>query len=207
MASSFPTYEKEDTAKRKGYRFIVGVDEVGRGCGAGPVVAAAVHVPDEAMVELVGKVDDSKKLSARKRERLYDNIMRTCSVGFGDVGAETIDRVNILEATKMAMIEALGYLPKTDYVLVDGTVDLSRLTMCRCEQVIKGDSISISIAAASVVAKVVRDRIMDDLHKEYPMYGWDKNRSYLTKQHVEALEKYGLTPHHRKTFGICRDYV
>jgi ribonuclease HII len=197
---NYPTYELEQAALDEGYKYVIGVDEAGRGPGAGPVTAAAVYVPPEAIEKLAGKVNDSKKLSPKKREELYKLIKENCPFGLQQIEADIIDEINILEATKFAMrlaIENLGYY---DYVLVDGTVDLSKAIPCPCQQVIKGDAKSISIAAASIIAKVTRDQTMDVLHAIYPIYGWDTNRGYLTKKHIEAINTYGITEFHRASF-------
>lgn len=197
---SFPTYDIEEGLIGKGYKYVVGTDEVGRGCGAGSVVAAAVYIPDYAVPLLTGKVNDSKKLSPRKREYLYDLISDCCDFKTQAIEAEVIDEINILEATKLAMkssIEQLGYY---DYILIDGTVDLTEHVHCSQERVIKGDSKSISIAAASIIAKVTRDRMMDELHLIFPVYGWDRNKGYLTKEHIEAIKTYGITDFHRVSF-------
>ena len=126
-------------------------------------------------------------------------IINKCGVGVGIINNNIIDEVNILEATKMAMTRALLELPQPDYVLIDGTVVLENIG-CPQRQLIKGDSLSLSIAAGSVIAKVTRDRIMLDLHEEYPIYGWDTNKGYLTKKHVEAIETYGPCVYHRISF-------
>jgi ribonuclease HII len=196
---SLPTYEYEDAIKEAGYDLIAGVDEVGRGALASSVFAAAVIVPDKYMPNLLGKVNDSKKMSPRAREKMFDVIKRTCFVGCAEISNEYIDKVNILEATKLAMwfaLESLDY----DFVLVDGTVHLDYVDKRKQQQVIKGDSLSISIACASIVAKVTRDRLMLELHEEYPMYGWDRNKGYGTKEHIDAIRKYGPTKYHRMTF-------
>lgn len=197
---NFPTYDIEDTIKAKGFKHVAGVDEAGRGPGAGPVAAAAVVIPEEVIPDLLLKVNDSKKLSAKKREKLYPIIMEKCDVGIGIVGNDTIDEINILEATKLAMIEALDSLDNVDYAIIDGTVLLNDLWVPQ-EQLIKGDAKSISVAAASIVAKVVRDCIMLDLHSIFPIYGWDTNKGYITKKHVEAIKLYGITEFHRESFN------
>ena len=199
MKKSLPTYEYEDEVKKHGYSYIVGVDEAGRGPGAGPVVAAAVRIPDYTIPTLMGKVNDSKRLSARKREELFTMITNTCDYGIGIVDNDTIDRINILNATKIAMIKALKDIKFVDYVLVDGTVKLD-ISLPQ-KQIIKGDNLSISIAAASVLAKVTRDEIMEVLHNIYPIYGWDKNKGYLTKFHIKVIREYGTTEFHRKSFN------
>lgn len=197
---TFPDYTLEDLAKAEGYKYIVGTDEAGRGCGAGPVVAAAVYVPEDAIPELVGKVNDSKKMSPKRREKMFEIIRETCKYGIKDISAEIIDEINILEATKFAMQGAIEQIDCFDYILIDGTVDLSKHIFCRQKQVIKGDSKSISIAAASILAKVARDKIMKELHEEWPIYNWKKNKGYLTKEHCEAIQTYGITDYHRATF-------
>ena len=197
---TFPTYELEDKAKYMGYKFVVGVDEAGRGPGAGPVVAAAVHIPDESMPKLVGRVNDSKKVSPKRREQMYELVRSCCNYGVQEISAKIIDEINILEATKMAMKSSIEQLEYFDYILIDGTVDLTKHVPFPQQQVIKGDAKSISIAAASIIDKVTRDRIMDDLHSIHPIYGWDTNRGYLTRKHIEAIKTYGITEYHRVSF-------
>jgi len=197
--SNFATYEIESTLKGKGYNYVVGVDECGRGPGAGPVVAAACYIPDEMVPELLNKVKDSKKLTEKKREELFPLIKNGCKIGIGIVSNTVIDEINILNATKVAMEEALSYFKDIDYVIIDGTVKLNNFPLPQ-EQIIKGDLKSISIAAASIIAKVTRDRIMLDLHDIWSFYGWDKNKGYLTKTHMDALNTYGPCEVHRLTF-------
>jgi len=198
---SFPDYSVEDEVSSLGYKYVVGTDEAGRGSGSGPVVAAAVNIPKEHRPLFINKVNDSKKLSPKKREELFDLIMQNCMVGVQDISPEIIDKINILEATKLAMrssIEQLGYF---DYILIDGTVDLSKyIKDCPMQKIIRGDSKSVSIAAASIIAKVTRDRIMLRLHEEWPIYSWDKNKGYLTKDHIDAINTYGITKYHRQSF-------
>jgi len=193
-------YELEEDAKRHGHSYIVGIDEAGRGPGAGPVVAAAVYIPEDVVEKLDGRVNDSKKVAPKKRERLYDEIIDTCYVGVQEVSAPIIDEINILEATKLAMAGAVERIDLFDYLLIDGTVDLSKHVICPQQQVIKGDAKSISIAAASIIAKVYRDRIMLKLHEIFPIYHWDKNKGYLTAEHIMAIKTYGITDFHRATF-------
>lgn len=200
----FATYEIEANLKEKGYPYIVGVDEAGRGPLSGPVVAAAVYIPDDAVPQLLSKVTDSKKLTAKKREELFPLIREICDVGVGVVSNTVIDDINILEATKIAMEQAIFALKGIDYVLIDGTVKLKDFPYPQ-EQVIKGDAKSISIAAASVIAKVTRDRIMLDLHDIWSFYGWDKNKGYGTKVHIEAIKEYGPCEMHRMTFRKVKD--
>jgi ribonuclease HII len=197
----FPTYEIEEQVKADGYKYVVGIDEAGRGPGAGPVVAAAVHIPEEVLPELLGKVNDSKKMSPKRREVMYEFIKEHCNYGVQGVGADIIDDINILEATKTAMRSSVEQLEYYDYLLIDGTVDLTKhLIGVAGQRVIRGDSKSVSIAAASVIAKVTRDRIMLELHTIFPIYGWDRNKGYLTKEHIETIQKYGITDYHRATF-------
>lgn len=193
-----PTEEFEQEARRCGYRRIAGVDEAGRGPLAGPVVAAAVILP--VRCRLIG-VDDSKQLSVSERDRLYAAIMdRAVGVGVGSSTAEEIDRINILEATKLAMRRALGELsPAPDYVLIDA-VSLTGIAM-PVRPIIKGDALSLSIAAASIVAKVTRDRVMAQFHAAYPQYNFLSHKGYGTEEHLARLAEYGLSPIHRRTFA------
>lgn len=193
-----PTEEFEQEARRCGYRRIAGVDEAGRGPLAGPVVAAAVILP--ARCRLIG-VDDSKQLSVSERDRLYAAIMdRAVGVGVGSSPAEEIDRINILEATKLAMRRALGELsPAPDYVLIDA-VSLTGVLM-PVRPIIKGDALSLSIAAASIVAKVTRDRLMAQFHEIYPQYNFLSHKGYGTEEHLARLAEYGPSPIHRRTFA------
>jgi ribonuclease HII len=175
---------------------VAGVDEAGRGPWAGPVVAAAVILRKK---EIPSGLRDSKKLSAKKREALFPIIMQQAWVGIGVSEVEEIDRMNILEATLLAMRRAVAALPVSpDKVLVDGNV-MPRLN-CPTETIIGGDDKSLSIAAASIVAKVTRDNIMAKLHHDYPQFGWLKNAGYGTADHIAALNQHGPTPLHRKSF-------
>ena len=192
----------EERLYREGNRcgkieYIAGVDEVGRGPLAGPVVAAAVILPPDFAV--LG-VNDSKKLSEKRREELYDVILGEavyCSIGMRD--PEVIDRINILEATKEAMVKAISNCPiKPEHVLIDAMkLDLD----VPSTSIIKGDLKSITISAASVIAKVTRDHMLLELDQKYPMYDFKHNKGYPTKKHLEALEKYGVLEEHRKTYG------
>lgn len=207
----YATYELENNLLDKGCgKYIIGVDEVGRGPGAGPVTAAAVWVPIEFLSELLVRVKDSKLLSENKREVMYELIDNTCTWAVASVGNETIDEINILNATKLAMKKAIAIVQEKlqnsiDHVLIDGTVRLDDLWVPQT-QVIKGDQKSISIAAASIMAKVTRDEEMKMLHWIFPEYGWLNNKGYLTKQHVEAIQTYGITDYHRKSFRKVGDY-
>lgn len=200
IKKQFPTYEFEDTAKEKGFSFIAGVDEAGRGPGAGPVVAAAVRIPAAYVSTLIGKVNDSKRMSARKREEMYEVITRVCDYGVGVISNRIVDEINILESTRLAMRKAVDDLKYVDYALVDGTVHIKGLDVPQ-QQVIKGDNKSVSIAAASILAKVARDYIMSELHYIYPVYNWIKNKGYLTKEHIEMIRLYGASEYHRKSFN------
>lgn len=173
-------------------------------CGSGPVVAAAVRIPDAQIPILMGRVKDSKKLSDKKRRELFEVIVNTCDYGIGVISNVIIDEINILEATKLAMKKALQAINAVDYVLIDGTVYLSDVDIPQ-KQVIKGDLKSISIASASIIAKVTRDSIMLTLHEEYPEYNWKKNKGYLTKEHIEAIKLYGVTKYHRNSFRKVGD--
>lgn len=180
-----------------GYELVAGIDEVGRGPLAGPVVAAAVILPKECKIE---GVNDSKKLSAKKREELYDIILeKAVSYGIGIVSNERIDEINILQATYEAMREALSQLkPRADYILADAVT----IPMVSTPQkgIVKGDAKSMSIGAASIVAKVYRDRMMEAYEEVYPGYGFASNKGYGAAEHIEGIKKQGITPIHRKTF-------
>ena len=198
----YATYEIEEELKANdcgGY--IVGIDEVGRGPGAGPVTAGAVWIPPEQLPKLLVKIRDSKTLSEKRRDKMFKLINDTCVWSVASVDNDTIDEINILNATKLAMKKAIANLnlPAIDHVLIDGTVVLDNFWLPQT-QVIKGDQKSISIAAASIMAKVTRDEEMRTLHWIYPEYNWIKNKGYLTKQHIEAIKTYGITPYHRKSF-------
>ena len=197
----------ENELRAEGIRYIGGVDEVGRGPLAGPVTAACVVLPED--FDVLG-VDDSKKLSEKKREELFDKIKeKALAVGIGMCDNRVIAEINILEATKKAMAEAIrdadsqleekGLSPEgTEHLLIDA-VSLKDVDKPQTS-IIKGDAKSLSIAAASIVAKVTRDRLMAEYHRQYPFYGFDSNKGYGTKAHYEGIDKYGITPIHRKTF-------
>ena len=180
-----------------GKKYIAGVDEVGRGPLAGPVVTAAVILPED--FDVLG-VDDSKKLSPKRREELFDLIMeKAIAVSIGRREPEVIDEINILEATKAAMLDAIrGLEIRPDHVLIDAVV-LKGLDIPQTS-IIKGDAKSVSIAAASIIAKVTRDREMIEMDEKYPGYAFASNKGYGTKAHYEGLKKHGPCPIHRKTF-------
>lgn len=196
-------YEYERELIKKGIKLIAGVDEVGRGPLVGPVVTAAVILPVNYKLE---GLTDSKKLTPKKRDKFYDIIMNDAiSVSIGMKDNNVIDEVNIYEATKLAMMDAInGLSVKPEHVLIDAMpldLDIPHTS------IIKGDAKSLSIAAASVIAKVTRDRMMDELDIKYPMYNYKKNKGYPTKEHIEAINKYGIIEGYRKTYGPVRDYL
>ena len=186
-------YEREDAS----YTYICGIDEVGRGPLAGPVVAGAVILPKDCDILYI---NDSKKLSEKKREELYDIIMeKALAVGLGYATPERIDEINILQATYEAMRDAISKLSVSPDILLNDAVTIPGVD-CRQVPIIKGDAKSISIGAASIIAKVTRDRLMVDYDTIYPEYGFASNKGYGASAHIEALKKYGPTPIHRKSF-------
>lgn len=197
-------YEYENKLYNLGINNIGGVDEVGRGPLIGPVVAACVVLPKGFVLE---GLTDSKKLSEKKRELFYDYIVKNSIYGIGIIDADIIDEVNIYEATKLAMLEAIKNVREQvnlEHVLIDAMpLDLDIDTT----SIIKGDAKSISIAAASVVAKVTRDRMMYELDDLYPNYGFKSHKGYPTKKHIEAINKYGLIPGYRKTYGPVKEIL
>lgn len=191
----------ESNARKQGFARVAGVDEVGRGPLAGPVVSAAVILPENFSVPGIA---DSKKLSPKVRHALYDRIYEhAASVGIGIVDPVEIDRINILQASLLAMLMAVKNLePVPDCVLIDGNQKIS--TEIYQKTIVKGDSRSISIAAASIVAKVTRDRIMEKYCQEYPEYGFSRHKGYPTSAHYQALDRFGWCPIHRRSFrGVC----
>jgi len=180
---------------------VAGVDEAGRGPWAGPVISAAVILPRGLPAEIAAAIDDSKKLIPRKRASLYTSLQGCADVGIGGASVSEIESQNILEATLVSMERAIAGLDKAPHkVLIDGN-HLPRDLACPGEAVVKGDGISLSIAAASIVAKVTRDKIMSTLAMRYPFYGWEKNAGYGTKQHQRGLSIHGISPHHRRSFA------
>lgn len=188
-------YERQFIAE--GRKYVCGADEVGRGPLAGPVVCAAVIMPLDDIIE---GVDDSKKLSARRRESLYEKITKKAvAYGICRVEPNIIDEINILEATKLCMknaIESLAVIP--DFVITDGNMTLD--IDIPQQSIIKGDGLSYSIGAASIIAKVYRDNLMDEYAQLFPEYGFEKNKGYGTAAHIEAIKKYGLCEIHRRSF-------
>ncbi|MCK5450311.1 MAG: ribonuclease HII [Candidatus Omnitrophica bacterium] len=184
-----------------GYDTIAGIDEAGRGPLAGPVVAGAVIVVDADFDE---RIDDSKKLTERMRERAFIEILNKCIVGIGSVSVEEVDRLNIFNATLLAMKKAVEDLDrKPNYLLIDGRMNVHLAQPRTC--LIRGESKSLSIACASIAAKVFRDRVMIDEDKRYPAYGFKQHKGYGTKKHMEAIRIHGLSPIHRTTFGPFGD--
>lgn len=187
---------------------VCGLDEVGRGPLAGPVVAACVFIPEEAYeLEFVPEIRDSKKLSEKKLLRLHDLIAEHFHFSVCELSPKKIDEINILQASLLAMKTSLQKLDKPmDHALVDGNRCPADLP-CASTPVIKGDGISVSIAAASIMAKVTRDRIMQQLAETHPHYGWERNVGYPTKEHLEAIDAHGITPHHRRSFGPVKNFL
>lgn len=197
-----PDFSLERAAGAPG-RLVAGVDEAGRGAWAGPVVAAAVVLDPGTFP---AGLNDSKKLSAARREALYGEILAVASVGVGIGSVEQIERRNILHATMDAMCDAVCALdPAPDVVLVDG--NRTPLLPCDAEAVVGGDARSLSIAAASIIAKVTRDRLMRDLAGAFPGYGWEQNAGYGVPVHKSALESLGVTPHHRRAYKPIRNIL
>ena len=197
------TYQFERDLREKGYLLIGGVDEVGRGPLVGPVVAACCVLPEEFHLE---GLTDSKKLSEKKRNFFFEEIKKQAiTYGIGIVDEKRIDEINIYEATKEAMIEAINNCnPKPEYVLTDAMkldIDIP------ITPIIKGDLRSITISAASVLAKVTRDRMLYELDEKYPMYDFKHNVGYPTKKHLAAIAEYGIIPEHRKSYGPVKDYL
>lgn len=204
---SLPDLALEETARRAGAQVVAGVDEVGRGPLAGPVTAAAVILADG--IDLSG-LNDSKKLSPKRREILALRIMESCDWAVGHASVEEIEQMNILRASHLAMCRAVsGLRQRPCLALIDGNM-LPRDLSVPGQAVVRGDARSLSIAAASVVAKLLRDRIMEDLAQQHPGYGWEVNAGYPTKAHRQSLLDLGVTPHHRRGFGpvhkiLCKD--
>lgn len=198
-------YENEKRLWKLGYENIAGCDEAGRGPLFGPVVAASVILPHDFVLE---GLTDSKKLTEKKREEYYPIIMENAlSVGVSIVSAEEIDEINIYEASRQGMLRAIESMKmKPDYIITDA-MPLDGFTDILHESIIKGDAKSITIAAASVIAKVTRDRLMYEEDKKHPEYEFGKHKGYPTKKHIEALEKYGIIQGYRKTYGPVKKYI
>lgn len=197
MTENAPDYSFETDALGQGAARVAGVDEVGRGPLAGPVTAAAVVLDPN---NIPPGLNDSKKLTLRRREALFDAILASAAVGVGHASVEEIDAHNILRASHIAMMRAVAALdPAPDHLLIDGNM-IPRGCTVSAVAIVKGDSKSLSISAASIVAKVIRDRIMVDLAQQHPGYGWETNAGYPSKSHISALQSLGVTPHHRRSF-------
>lgn len=190
--------EIEKSVYKEGFKYICGIDEAGRGPLAGPVVVASAVMPENSMIE---GVNDSKKISEKKREKLYDIITEEAiSYGVGIISQEEIDEINILNATKKGLTESLNQLEtKPDIILVDALRDINTLNI-PYRSVIKGDAKIYSIACASIIAKVTRDRIMREWDRVYPQYGFISHKGYGTAKHIAAIREYGLCPLHRRSF-------
>jgi ribonuclease HII len=194
----------EKKAFQKGFSRIAGIDEAGRGPLAGPVVSAAVIFPISLQIS---GISDSKKLTPKKRDYLYERIYDLAvSVGIGIVDPFEIDRINILQAALLSMAMAVGNLaPQPDCLLIDGTFSIS--SALPQEVIPKGDALSVSIAAASIVAKVTRDRLMKRYHQDYPQFEFSKHKGYPTKAHKQAIQKFGCCPIHRRSFKGVKEYL
>lgn len=198
-------YKYERELRDSGISFIAGVDEVGRGPLVGPVVAACVVLPEKFNLD---GLTDSKKLSEKKREFYFEEVKRQAlGIGVGIIDEKKIDEVNIYEATKLAMKEAINECKKNckiEHILIDAMpLELDVPTT----SIIKGDLKSITISAASVIAKVTRDRMLDELHEKFPMYDFKKNKGYPTKKHLAAIEEYGIIDEHRRSYGPVKKYL
>lgn len=198
-------YKYERELRKEGISFIAGVDEVGRGPLVGPVVAACVVLPEKFNLD---GLTDSKKLSEKKRDFYFEEIKRQAlGYGIGIIDEKKIDEVNIYEATKLAMKTAIEECKKNcmiEHILIDAMpLDLDIPTT----SIIKGDLKSITISAASVIAKVTRDRMLDELHEKFPMYDFNKNKGYPTKKHLAAIEEYGIIDEHRRSYGPVKNYL
>lgn len=190
----------ENKLQQQGFLKVVGVDEAGRGPLAGPVVAAAVQI---LPVRFEAEIRDSKRLSPRKRELAYEEILRTCRVGVGLATVGEIDELNILKATFLAMKRALEALPDVpDFCLIDGQLQIPDLPWPQ-KAIIRGDDLSISVAAASIVAKVERDGLMERYDEIYPLYNFAQNKGYATKEHRDMIRQYGRCPLHRDSFKLA----
>ena len=198
-------YDNEKRLWNRGYTNIAGCDEAGRGPLFGPVVCVSVILPHDFVLE---GLNDSKKLTEKKREEYYPIIMeKALSVGISIVSAEEIDRINIYEASRQGMLRAVESMnTKPDYIITDA-MPLDGFTKTPHEAIIKGDAKSVTIAAASVIAKVTRDRIMYDIDKKHPEYLFCKHKGYPTKKHIELLNKYGIIDGYRHTYGPVKEYL
>lgn len=190
--------KQENQLMKKGFKTICGIDEAGRGPLAGPVVVASVIMPEDSMIE---GINDSKKISEKKREKIYEQILEEAiSYGVGIIGQDEIDKINILNATKKGLTMSLKELTvKPNLIIVDALTHIDTMGI-PYESIIKGDAKCYSIAAASIIAKVTRDRIMREWANVYPQYGFEQHKGYGTAKHISAIREYGLSPIHRKSF-------
>jgi len=205
--SQFPNLDHENELKSQGYELIAGIDEVGRGALAGPVVASAVILPHPASLPWFGLVRDSKELTSKKRDSLFDLISKEAvAVGTGIVPSQVIDSINILKATKLAMMQAVEKLPKQPNFLI---IDRVTLSQCPIPQrgITRGDKLCLSIACASIIAKVTRDRMMEKFDQIYPGYGFARHKGYGTGEHMSCLQKLGPSPIHRLYFAPVRNII
>jgi ribonuclease HII len=203
----FPNLDHENELKSQGYELIAGIDEVGRGALAGPVVAGAVILPHPANLSWLELVRDSKELDPRKRESLFALITEEAvAVGIGSISPQVIDSVNILKATKLAMMQAVGKLPRQPSFLI---IDRVTLSQCPIPQrgITRGDKLCLSIACASIIAKVTRDRMMEEFDQIYPGYGFAQHKGYGTGEHISCLRKLGPSPIHRLYFAPVRNIL
>lgn len=196
----------ESRYRGQGFTAIAGVDEVGRGCLAGPVVAAAVILPS---THAICGINDSKKLSPAERSRVFSELMRHClGFGIGIVSVEVIDTINILQASLLAMHAAVCRLRiSPDLILIDGKQKIPRPLPCHQETLIDGDARCLSIAAASIIAKVTRDRLISYCDRDYPMYGFSRHKGYGTPEHQQALRRHGPSPLHRRSFAPVKELL
>jgi ribonuclease HII len=205
--SQLPNLDQETELKSQGYELIAGIDEVGRGALAGPVVAGAVILPHSTSLSWFKLVRDSKELDSKKRESLFELISREAlAVGIGVVPSQVIDSINILKATKLAMMQALGKLSKQPSFLL---IDRVTLSQCPIPQrgITRGDKLCLSIACASIIAKVTRDRMMEEFDHIYPGYGFAQHKGYGTGTHLSCLRKLGPSPIHRRYFAPVRNII
>jgi ribonuclease HII len=205
--SQCPNLDHENELKSQGYELVAGIDEVGRGALAGPVVAGAVILPHPASLTWFELVRDSKELDYKKRETLFDFIMKEAlAVGIGIIPPQVIDSVNILKATKLAMMQAVEKLPKQPHFLI---IDRVTLSQCPIPQkgITRGDKLCLSIACASIIAKVTRDRMMQEFDQTYPGYGFAQHKGYGTGKHLSCLKKLGPSPIHRLYFAPVKNVI
>ena len=202
-----PDFCYEHLAQSRGYNVICGIDEAGRGPWAGPVIAGAVILDHAKLTySLIDSLDDSKKLKPSRREELFEELKLCACIGIGQSDVIEIDKINILKATLLAMTRAVNNLSiSADFALVDGNAKPELPFQSEC--IVRGDSLCLTIAAASIIAKVTRDRIMVNLARAYPEYGWEKNVGYGTRQHRKAIETHGVTTEHRRSYAPIKKFL